>query len=72
MLLVDRTLHMLTGPAQLEVFARLLASAVDGGVVLLADEPSNIPGLRAVLESDRRPWRIFFERRGYLFSRQAG
>lgn len=71
-LLIDRTLHMLGDPERFQALARLLPSVIDGGVVLLADEPSNVPGLEAILQSDRRAWRTFRKRRGFLFSRQSG
>jgi trans-aconitate methyltransferase len=70
-LLADRTLHMLDASDRPVVLARYLGRVEAGGYVLIADERSNIPTFMAVLEEDRRDWRIMQKRRGYLFAHQA-
>ena len=70
-LLIDRTLHMLDASERPDVLARMLGWIETGGYVLIADEPSNIPALEAVLMADRRDWRTVLRRRGYLFAHQA-
>jgi len=70
-LLIDRTLHMLDASQRPGVLARFLDRVEAGGYVLIADERSNIPSFEAVLEADRRDWRIVQRRRGYLFAHQA-
>ena len=70
-LLIDRTLHMLSASERPAVLARYLDRVEAGGHVLIADEPSNIPTFEAVLAADRRGWRTVWKRRGYLFAHQA-
>jgi len=71
LLLVDRTLHMLDAPDRPGVLARYVDRVKVGGYVLIADERSNMPAFEAVLEADRRDWRIVVKRRGILFAHQA-
>jgi trans-aconitate methyltransferase len=70
-LLIDRTLHMLQASERPAVLARLLDRVAAGGYVLIPDERSNIPTFEAVLEADRRDWRLVLRHRGYLFAHQA-
>jgi len=70
-LVIDRTLHMLNASERPAVLARYLNWVKAGGHVLIADERSNIPTFEAVLEADRRDWRLLRRRRGYLFAQQA-
>lgn len=68
--LIDRTLHMLAEADRLAVLERLIDHVVPGGRVLIADEPSNMAGFRAVLEASGCEWDIENDRRGYLFVRR--
>lgn len=68
--LIDRTLHMLTEAERLAVLARLIDHVVPGGLVLIADEPSNMAGFRAVLEKSDAEWDCELDRRGHLFVRR--
>ena len=55
-LLIDRTLHMLDDAERDDVFADLLVALRVGGDLLLADEPSNMAGFRAVMAASGRDW----------------
>ena len=70
-LLSDRTLHMLSPKHQEKVLTGLLPFVADGGLVLIADEVSNLPRFRAILESDDREWSTVKDTRGYLFVRHV-
>ena len=70
-LLVDRTLHMLDAFERPGVLDRYVDRVEGGGFVLIADERSNVPAFEAVLEADRRDWRVVLRRQNYLFARQA-
>lgn len=66
-LLCDRTLHMLAGGDRQAVFARLVKGVAPGGFVVIIDEASNLPGLRAVLEASDRLGDVLHARKGDLF-----
>ena len=78
-LLIDRTLHMLPEAAdRATVLTRLLDAVVPGGWLLLLDEPSNMAGLKAAIETHSTGWDIRFQGRprrkgrpetGILFAR---
>lgn len=70
-LLFDRTLHMLAVEDRHAVLARFLAHLKSGGLLLLADEASNMAGFRAVLEASGDSWEVLHDRRGHLFVRRA-
>lgn len=60
-LLIDRTLHMLTDEAErLSIFARLLNALEIGGTLLLLDEPSNMAGFRATMDAHTTHWETRF------------
>lgn len=69
-LLCDRTLHMLDENDRLAALARLLACLRPGGVLLLADEPGNMPGFRQVIDTSGHTWDTLESTRGYLFLRR--
>lgn len=69
--LIDRTLHMLTRADRLAVLGRLLDHVVPGGWVLIADEPSNMADITAVLADHVASWRAEVAIRGYLFARRG-
>jgi SAM-dependent methyltransferase len=66
-LLIDRTLHMLDVDAQLRVLERVCLCVRDAGFVLIADEESNLPRMRAYFEEDSKQWTIFKDKKGFLF-----
>lgn len=69
-LLFDRTLHMLEEAPRHAVLARLLGHLRPGGVLLLADEPGNMAGIREVVDASGLTWNTLKSSRGYLFLRR--
>ena len=69
-LLFDRTLHMLDAADRHAVLARLIGHLKDGGVLLVADEASNMAGVREVLDASGLTWDRLTDTRGYLFARR--
>jgi len=66
-LLFDRSLHMLEADAREAAFARLAGYLPGGGLVVVADEAPNLPGLRAALSGD---WQeIWAARSGFALRR---
>lgn len=66
-LLFDRTLHMiLDADDRHAALKRSLAWAKPVARILIADEKSNLPGLRAVIEADSN-WEMTFAKNGYVF-----
>ncbi|MEM9632964.1 MAG: class I SAM-dependent methyltransferase [Pseudomonadota bacterium] len=66
-IVIDRTLHMLeTGPRR-KVFQKLIKHLNTGGYLLIADEPSNLPDFRKVLEAAPETWRMCKAEKGILF-----
>ncbi len=71
-IVVDRTLHMLLDEtSRLTVLSRLCAATKDGGYVLIADETSNLPGMRDTFEKDPATWKTIKDERGFLFMQKA-
>lgn len=70
-IVIDRTLHMLDAAVRLQLLARLCRAVRSGGYLLIADEKSNLPAMKALLDEDREPWTAVKERRGYLFARKG-
>jgi 2-polyprenyl-3-methyl-5-hydroxy-6-metoxy-1,4-benzoquinol methylase len=70
-ILCDRTLHMLPQADQLTVLERLLDAVSVDGWVLIADEPSNIPGFETVLATHKNAWQTHKKQRGTLFVKRA-
>ena len=69
-LLIDRTLHMLLDAAERHAcFATLLAHLAPGGTLLLADENSNMAGLRGVMAATGRSWQTLLKKPGMLIAR---
>ena len=69
--LFDRTLHMLREKARLDALHRLIGVVRPGGWVLIADEPSNITGFKAVFEVSGQVWSAELEKGGYLFLQRS-
>ncbi len=67
-ILIDRTLHMLTKEARLSVLAQLLMHVVENGWLLIADEASNIDEFERLISSHQSDWEITLSKRGYLFA----
>lgn len=66
-ILIDRTLHMLTEPERLAILQKLLSHVSVAGYLLIADERSNIPGFKSVLDQSGRSWSVILSKNGYLF-----
>lgn len=66
-ILIDRTLHMLSTDDSVAVLAKLLRLSKSGGHVLIADEKSNLPAFQSVIEASNWNWATTLNRRGYLF-----
>ncbi|MFU1682360.1 GNAT family N-acetyltransferase [Phaeobacter piscinae] len=69
-LLLDRTLHMLSEKDRLIVLKRLIGSVSGGGWVLISDEPENMQGFKEVITSSTDAWEIALDRPEALFVRQ--
>ncbi|ASP33229.1 bifunctional 2-polyprenyl-6-hydroxyphenol methylase/3-demethylubiquinol 3-O-methyltransferase UbiG [Labrenzia sp. VG12] len=65
--LIDRTLHMLSETERLDALSRLLTAVKIGGWLLIADEKSNMPGFQKVLAEHGASWKPHTAKRGYLF-----
>lgn len=65
--LIDRTLHMLSEADRLMVLDRLARCVVPGGFLLIADEKSNFPAMKAILAEWEIDWRPVLEKGGHLF-----
>ena len=68
--LIDRTLHMLTRDDRLSTLQTLLAHVAPGGWIVIADEASNIPDFAKLLTLDDSAWETTKQARGYLFARK--
>ncbi len=64
---IDRTLHMVDVDTQMTVLGKIIPVVRNNGFVLIADEKSNIPRMKALFEADPRNWAIINEQQGYLF-----
>lgn len=70
-ILVDRTLHMLSEEPRLSVLEQLLDHVDVDGWVLIADEATNNGGFEAVISCHQFDWKREFSKRGYLFVRRV-
>ena len=69
--IADRTLHMiLDSDERLQVLARICNVVRTGGYVLIADERSNLPDMRAYFEDDSHEWDVVKNAKGFLFMRK--
>lgn len=67
---IDRTLHMLPHDTRLKLLQRLMRATLDGGHILIADQKSNLPSMKALFEIDGNHWTILKYARGFLFVRK--
>lgn len=67
-ILIDRTLHMLTKGDRRTTLVSLLTLSKSGSHLLIADEKSNIPEFKEVLKSSAINWTIDMDKKGYLFA----
>lgn len=67
-IVIDRALHMLQANARNAVLRSILTTATTHTHLLIADERSNIPGFRDVLDADALCWTVTMHNRGYLFA----
>ena len=70
-ILIDRTLHMLSQTTRLPVVAALLDHVGEDGWLLIADEPSNIKDFETTIAAHNSNWKTELRRRGYLFVRRV-
>lgn len=66
-ILIDRTLHMLSTGEGVAVLGNLLNLSRSGSHVLIADEKSNLPAFKSVVEASNWKWATTLNRRGFLF-----
>lgn len=66
-IVIDRTLHMLSPQEQIDVLNKLILATHPGSHVLIADERSNLPSFKAVLSNSKWRWQPILEMRGFLF-----
>ena len=69
-ILIDRTLHMLAKDDRVAVLDNLLRLSKHGAHVLIADERSNMPAFKKVIEASSWNWTTILERRGFLFAQR--
>ena len=69
-ILIDRTLHMLSKKDRLDVLARLVRYVRRNGWLLISDERSNIQGFRDVIAANSSTWKSELDIRGDLFLRR--
>ncbi|WP_373356666.1 class I SAM-dependent methyltransferase [Pseudoroseicyclus sp. CXY001] len=68
LMLFDRVLHMLPEAPRHAALARLLPFVAPGGHLMIADETSNMAGLREIAAT--LDWEELLARKGYLFLRR--
>lgn len=66
-LLIDRTLHMLSNEKRLAVLERLIQHVAINGWVLIADERSNMSDFKNVFKDSDAAWKTDLDKLGYLF-----
>lgn len=67
MIVVDRTLHMLSPVERVDVLQNLLRLTMPGTSTLFADERSNVPAFSTVFDESRWDWTTTLARKGFLF-----
>lgn len=68
--LIDRTLHMLSEVDRTAVLANLLLHTNNQAFLLIADERSNIPAFADVLKASQDLWKTFMQKKGFLFAQK--
>jgi len=66
-IVVDRTLHMLSPEARITVLKKILTASKKGAYILIADERSNLPAFKTTIADSARGWTFALERKGFLF-----
>lgn len=66
-IVIDRTLHMLTSEERVKVLRDLFGVTKPGTHVLIADERSNIPAFIEVFTDSQWDWGTVLKSKGYLF-----
>ena len=69
--LIDRTLHMLTREIRLDTLKTMLDHVSKTGWILIADEVSNIEDFEHVVSAHCADWKTEMSERGNLFLRRA-
>ncbi len=70
-IVIDRTLHMLAEDIRLSVLERVCQATREGGFILIADEKSNLPPMRAFFEVNSHHWVILKDSRGFLYVQKS-
>jgi len=70
-LLIDRTLHMLSEPERLAVLSQLIGWVANDGWTLIADERANFDGFKRVFDESPHQWQTILDNKGNLFLRRA-
>jgi len=66
-LLLDRTLHMLSPKHRIMCFKRLIGYVKSNGYVVLADELTNLPALEQIIDADVNNWSVLYKHKGFWF-----
>lgn len=70
-LLLDRTLHMLSTKNRTKCFKRLIGYVKSNGYVVVADELSNLPALEQIIDADTNNWSVLYKHNGFRFWRRV-
>lgn len=65
-IVIDRTLHMLDTETRLHVLAQASSVARNDSFVLIADERSNMPDIKAFFDNDERNWSIITDKGSFI------
>ena len=69
-IVIDRTLHMLSDSDQSKVLIRLLDHVAPQGWLLIADEKNNMPRFRSIFSAHATNWTITKDAQGFLFAQR--
>ncbi len=70
--LLDRTLHMLSEVDMLRVLTTLINHVDEDGYVLIDDERANMAGFHRVLQDSKSDWNIISQTGNFLIAHKAG
>lgn len=65
-IVIDRTLHMLDKEDRLHVLAQVSPVTRDSGYILIADEKSNMAGIKAFFEEDNDRWDMLKDQKSFI------
>lgn len=70
-ILIDRTLHMLSEKDRLKVLKTVSPYVKPNGFILIADEPRNLPAMKTFFTTNTNTWATLKHTRGFLFLQHA-